>query len=305
MLRIATRGSPLALYQARQVAEALGGAEIVVVSTLGDRDRGLPVGSLGGRGVFVKEVEQALLDGRADLAVHSAKDLPASDAEGLVVGAVPPRADPRDALVGARLSELGTAATVATGSPRRRAQLAWLRPDLRFSELRGNIETRLGRVPRSGAVVVAAAALQRLGLSERASEILSPSVMLPQGGQGCLAVQCRGSDREVLDRLSALDHGPSHACLEAERAFLAALGAGCDTPAGALATPLGAGRLHLEAMVASGDGLVLIRREAEGEEPGALGRRLAGELLGRCGAEMLAGPASYEEGLGPLPGTRS
>ena len=196
-LRVATRGSPLALAQAGLVADALAVAtaagagdrrvttELVLVETAGDRRRDLPIGEVGGQGVFVKEVEQALLDGRADVAVHSAKDLPSTSAtDELEIVAVPGRADPRDALVGLGLSELGPGARVATGAARRRAQLAWLRPDLRFEELRGNVGTRLDKVPAAGAVVVAFAALERLGLTGLAAELLSTSTMLPQVGQG-------------------------------------------------------------------------------------------------------------------------
>ena len=200
-LRIATRGSELALVQAALVAEAVTlsarpsaiSFELVVVETAGDVQRERPIGEIGGQGVFVKEVEQALLEERADLAVHSAKDLPSvSGADGLCIVAVPERGDPRDALVGLPMGELGPGARVASGAPRRRAQLAWLRPDLRFQELRGNIATRLAKVPEGGAVVVAYAALQRLGLAEMAAEVLSLSTMMPQVGQGALAVQCRG-----------------------------------------------------------------------------------------------------------------
>src|SRR5580704_1977506 len=185
-LRVATRGSDLARWQATFVADRLRTAhpdltvELVVVSTTGDRRQDLPVWEIGGQGVFVKEVQAAVLEGRADVAVHSAKDLPSTSAPGLLLAAFPGRADPRDALVGAPLAALGPGALVATGSVRRRAQLAWVRPDLTFTGLRGNVATRLDRVPAGGAAVVAAAALERLGLADRAAEILAVEVMLPQ-----------------------------------------------------------------------------------------------------------------------------
>ncbi len=185
-LRVATRGSELARWQAHRVATLLGDdTELVVVSTTGDQRTDVPIHAVGGTGIFVKEVQQAVLDGRADVAVHSAKDLPASDnPDGLVIAAVPERADPRDALVGSTLAALPAGARVATGSVRRRAQLAALRPDLTFAELRGNIATRLARAADYDAVVVAAAALVRLGLDDRADELLDPSVHAPAGGAG-------------------------------------------------------------------------------------------------------------------------
>lgn len=289
-LRIATRQSELAMWQASWVAERIG-AEIVGVSTAGDRNQDRAIGSLGGRGVFVKEVQQAVLDGRADLAVHSAKDLPALDAPGLVIGAVPPRADPRDALVGATLEGLPTGAPVATGAPRRRAQLAWVRPDLSFHALRGNIATRLAKVPPGGAVVVAVAAMERLGLVDQITEILEPALMTPQGGQGCLAIECKVDDHRSLEAISVLDHGDSKAALAAERAFLAALGAGCDTPAGAFGTVVPGGGIRLEVMVASGDGRVLFRTAGSGREPGEVAQALATEVLSHCGARGLLGPS--------------
>lgn len=299
MLRIATRGSALALFQARWVAEHLGAAELVVVSTHGDREQGLPVGSIGGRGVFVKEVEQAVLDGHADLAVHSAKDLPANDPEGLVIAAVPTREDPRDVLVGATLAQLGTGAVVATGSPRRRAQLSWLRSDLGFSDLRGNIGTRLERVPPGGAVVMAAAALRRLDLWDRASQVLDPSLMIPQAGQGCLALQCKSDDHATIAKLASVDHRDSHASLIAERAFLSRLEAGCDTAAGALATVRADG-VEIQGVLASADGQMLARRSARGTDPQRVGTALAEDFLTSCGGALFVGQGGYEEGIGPV-----
>ena len=288
-LRVATRGSELARWQARRVAALLGAdTELVVVSTSGDERPDVPIHAVGGTGIFVKEVQQAVLDGRADLAVHSAKDLPASDApDGLVLAAVPERADPRDALVGSTLHALPPGARVATGSVRRRAQLAALRPDLTFAELRGNIATRLSRAPEFAAVVVAAAALERLGLADRADDILEPSVMLPQVAQGALAVECRTDDHDSLARVAAIDDARAHLAVGAERAYLAELGGGCDLPCGALAAVDDRGGVEVEALLASTDGHVVLRATARNTDPVAAGRAVAAELMARGGHALL------------------
>lgn len=293
-MRLATRGSPLALWQARRVAELLGGAqagpvELVVVQTTGDRRRDVSLAAIGGQGVFVKEVQTAVLRGDADAAVHSAKDLPSQTPAGLVLAAVPERADGRDALVGATLGGLPTGALVATGSVRRRAQLAWLRPDLGFVDLRGNIDSRLRRAEAAGGGVVAACALDRLGLSHRLTQRLDPSLVVPQVGQGAIAVECRADDQRLVEALGAVDDPVAHRCLLAERAFLAELGGGCTLPVGALASAAAgaAGPLELQGMLASRDGGVLVRRRRRGEDPAALGRALALELLDDCGGRDL------------------
>ncbi|MFO7592267.1 MAG: hydroxymethylbilane synthase [Acidimicrobiia bacterium] len=221
-LRVATRGSALARWQAERVVALLATAgsheaELVVVETTGDRRTDAPIHAIGGIGVFVKEVQEAVLDGRADLAVHSAKDLPAATPDGLVLAAVPERADPRDALVGATLDSLPTGAVVATGSVRRRAQLAGRRPDLGFAELRGNMHTRLEKAAGFDAVVVAAAALDRLGLEGRIAERLDTSIMLPQVAQGALAVECRADDHVSLQATGAIDDPDVRRAVEAER----------------------------------------------------------------------------------------
>jgi len=298
-LRIATRGSALALWQARHVAALLRDAadgdagadgpleiEEVVVRTTGDVRRDVPIHEMGGQGVFVKEVQTAVLDGRADLAVHSAKDLPPRPAPGLVLAAVPRRADPRDALAGAALADLAAGARVATGSVRRRAQLAWLRPDLTFVGLRGNIATRLDRVAAQGAdrvdgVVVAAAALERLGLLDRAAELLAVSDLLPQVGQGALAVECAEDRPVVRDLLARIEDPASRIEVDAERAFLDTLGGGCELPVGALARAgAGTGALTIDVMMASLDGRIVARHRAEGPaaDPEALGRAAAAGL---------------------------
>jgi hydroxymethylbilane synthase len=280
-LRIATRGSALARWQADHVASLLGVAtELVIVDTTADRRLDIPIEAMGGKGVFVKEVQAAVLDGRADLAVHSAKDLPAETAGGLALAAVPERGDVRDALVGSTLAGLREGATVATGSQRRRVQLAELRPDLRFEGLRGNMQTRLDKAADFDAVVVAAVAFARLGLDDRLTEVLATDVLLPQVGQGALAVECRAGDAGSRAALAAIEHGPSRRCVDAERAFLAELGGDCTIPVGAYATISGA-EVAMDGLLAGDDGLV--RRVRGSAVDGAeLGRRLARELRGRA-----------------------
>jgi hydroxymethylbilane synthase len=291
-LRIATRGSALARWQAEHVASLVGGAELVIVQTVGDRDKTTSLSELGGQGIFVKEVQQAVLDGRADLAVHSAKDLPSNPSlmtPGLVIGAVPERADARDALVGARLRDLAPGATVATGSARRRALLADLRPDLTFTDLRGNIDTRLAKVGDGvAAVVVAYAALERLGVADRAHEVLDVDVFVPQVAQGALAVECRADDVSTRTTLAALEHAPSRRAVDAERAWLAAIGGGCDLPAGAHAV-INGDDIRLTAVLASYDGRMVLRGTLTGSDPATLGTDLALQLLDRGGRWLIAG----------------
>jgi len=300
VLRAATRGSALARWQTDHVSallhrQGVDGVEAVIVQTEGDRRQDVPIEAIGGRGVFVKEVQAAVLDGRADFAVHSAKDLPSSpelQPEGLVIACIPERGDPRDAIVGGSLDGLAQGATVATGSVRRRVQLANLRPDLAFTGLRGNIETRLSRVGTEGisAVVVAAAALQRLERPEAdGADVLGPDVMVPQVAQGALAIECRAGDERVLGALAAIGHAPSRRAVEAERAFLAELGGGCDLPVGAHAV-VGAGdHLVLTGLIASHDGSTVLRETATGDDPAELGRRLATALLDGAGGRALLG----------------
>ena len=295
VLRAATRASALARCQtgivAGLLAEAGGVAtEPVAVSTTGDRRTDTPIHAMGGKGVFVKEVQAAVLDGRADIAVHSAKDLTSSTPEGLVLAAVPRRGDPRDALVGCGLADLPVGATVATGSVRRKAQLAHLRPDLRFAELRGNIATRLDLVASFDAIVMAAVALQRLGLEPGVVDVLNPDVFVPQVGQGAIAVECRATDRETLTLVSAIEHQPSRRTVDAERAFLAELGGDCNLPAGAHATNPGGG-VELTGLLSSIDGSRLIRDTRMGRDSEMLGRAVARHLLDdRGGRELLEPP---------------
>jgi hydroxymethylbilane synthase len=264
--------------------------ELVVVETIGDRRQDVPVWEMGGQGVFVKEVQAAVLDGRADLAVHSAKDLPSVTAAGLLLACVPERDDPSDALVGSTLADLPSGGLVATGSVRRRAQLAWLRPDLTFTGLRGNIATRLGRASPDQAVVVAVAALRRLGLLDRADEVLAPEIMLPQVAQGALAVECRADDTWAIGLLQAIDDRRAHRTVDAERGFLARLGGGCDLPVGALAVDNEAGEITVEGLLASADGHILLRARRQGgptEDPASVGAQLAEYLLTDAGGADL------------------
>lgn len=289
-LRVATRGSEQARAQAGHVADRLTAAsgrrvELVLIETSGDRVRDRPIWEIGGQGVFTKEVQHAVLDGRADVAVHSAKDLPSSwTTEGLVLACVPERADPRDALAGVALADLAEGATIATGSTRRRTQLAHLRPDLRFVGLRGNIPTRIARASDDDvdAVVVAVAGATWVGLEDRIAEVLEVSTMVPQVGQGALAIECRAGDHATIEAVRAIEHGPSRRRVDAERAFLAHLGGGCELPVGAHATLLPGGRLHVVGLVASSDGREVVRGEVEGDEP-AIGARLAARLLDEGG----------------------
>jgi hydroxymethylbilane synthase len=236
-LRLATRGSPQALAQSGTIAEALiatgNDVEIVTVVTTGDQQSDIALHTIGGQGVFVTEVQRAVLDGRADLAVHSAKDLPSTITDGLQIAAFGQRRNPNDALVGRSLAQLVHGASVATGSVRRRAQLADARPDIEFSELRGNIARRLERIPDGGAIVMAVAALQILGLVDRIAEELDPERFIPAVGQGAVAVECRVDDPVTAEILAGVDHGETRAAIEVERAFLAELGSGCSLPVGA------------------------------------------------------------------------
>jgi hydroxymethylbilane synthase len=294
-VRVGTRGSALSLAQTAQVTAALDRlgvhSDVVTIRTLGDRDPDSPTSALG-VGAFVKDLEAALMDGRVDLAVHSAKDLHSEATLGVALAAFLPRGDPLDVLVtrdGARLRALPAGAVVGTGSPRRRAFLLAARPDLVVIGIRGNVDTRLRKLAAGevDAVVLAAAGLERLGLSDRAVERLDPSVMLPAAGQGAIVVQARADADDLVARLAAIDHAPTRSAVEAERAFEAALGGTCDTAIAALGTVEG-DRLVLEGAVLDPDGSRMIRDHTSGAvtDPAGLGRVLA-ETLRSQGADRL------------------
>jgi hydroxymethylbilane synthase len=276
-VRVGTRGSALALAQATPVAQALGG-ELVVITTSGDRDR-----SAGDKGRWVSELERALLAGEIDLAIHSAKDVPAELAAGTALLPCPPRADPRDALCGApSLAALPEGARVGTASLRREAQLRALRPDLEIAELRGNVDTRLGRLAAGDfdAIVLAAAGLERLG---RGSEGTPLDELIPAAGQGVLALQARAGELGDV----AGDEEATVA-LRCERALVRALGADCDTPVGALAAVVDGGGLRLRAFVGRADGSAWLRDELEAADPDTLGAQMGERLLASGAREILA-----------------
>ena len=301
-LRLGTRGSALALAQSGHVAEAVSArlgrpVELVRVQTEGDVNAAA-IAQIGGTGVFVTALRDALLAGHVDLAVHSYKDLPTAPAEGLVIAAVPPREDPRDVLVardGLTLGELAAGARIGTGSPRRTAQLLGLGLGLDVVPIRGNVDTRIGKV-RSGeldAVVLARAGLARLGRLDEATEVIDPLTVLPAPAQGALAIECRADDRELADRLGALDDDDTRTAVVAERALLAALEAGCTAPVGALAQVAEGDdglEIYLRGLVAAVDGSDAVRLSATGptSEAAEVGRRLAAELLD-LGASSLMG----------------
>jgi hydroxymethylbilane synthase len=290
MLVIASRGSQLALWQARWVAAQLSAAgsecRIEIIKTTGDKISDVPLAKVGTKGLFTKEIEEALLDGRAHLAVHSLKDLPTELPAGLVLAAVPEREDPRDAVVGKKLADLPLGARVGTSSLRRAAQLRQLRPDLQVESVRGNLDTRLRKLDEGqyDAILLAAAGLKRLGWGSRIAEILPPEQMCPAVGQGALAIETRAG----FDGAAMLDHADTHTAVMAERAVLGALGGGCQVPIGAYAT-VSHGRVHILAVVAAPDGTQVIRAEGEGAAADAAetGARLAADLLDRGARRIL------------------
>jgi hydroxymethylbilane synthase len=296
-IKIGTRGSPLALVQAESVAaslRALGAAvEIVPVRTEGDRRLEVQLAAIGGKGLFVREIEEMLLAGTLDCAVHSLKDLPAETPAGLTLAAFPEREDARDVLVTrerCRLEDLRPGARIGTGSPRRRALALALRADLVVEPLRGNVDTRLQKLESQGldGVLLAAAGLTRLGRSPAHVQPLDPDVFVPAIGQGVLAVESRADDDRVVSLLGRLDHAATRACAMAERACLSGLGASCNSPVAAHAIQTGAA-LRMTALVASEDGRKVLRASGAGaaEGPEHLGRRLAGSLLDQ-GASSIA-----------------
>jgi hydroxymethylbilane synthase len=289
-LRLGTRRSRLALAQAQEVADRLAGGgievELVPMTTSGDRGDATPSSPFGVKGLFVHEIVRALQEGEVDGGVHSAKDLPSEDPDGVVVAAVPERADPLDVLV-TRDGQPAAGATVGTSSLRRRAQLSRSRPDLRVIDLRGNVDTRLRKL-EAGEVeglVLAAAGLARLGITPPSALPLPVEDMVPAPGQGALAVQARSEDDDVREALSAIDHDRSRAAFEAERALVAAVGGGCALPLGAYAEARSDG-IRLLAVVVRPDGTDLVWAQAEASTPEAVAAEVAGTLL-EGGAEAI------------------
>jgi hydroxymethylbilane synthase len=299
-LRIATRKSPLALWQAEHVAALLRRAhagleiELVPLVTQGDRIQDRSLAAIGGKGLFIKELEVALESGRADIAVHSMKDLPGDLPDGLVIAAVLERADPRDALLtaagAAGLGDLPQGARVGTSSLRRQAQLLAARPDLHIHTLRGNVDTRLRRLDDGDldAIVLACAGLMRLGLESRITARLDPKVCLPAVAQGVIGIECRGADARTLARVSVLNHEATRQTTDAERAFAHRLGGSCQSPIAAYARLEGE-RLTLDGLVAEPDGTRLLRDALSGGsgDPAALGRRLAERILAAGAGPLL------------------
>jgi hydroxymethylbilane synthase len=294
-LIIGTRGSALARRQADLALDALRHAvpeleaEIKVVQTEGDRRAGTPLDVIGGQGVFVKDIEQRLQTAEIDLAVHSLKDMPAEQPPGLMIGACLPRGDARDALVGrdsATLADLAPGARIGSDSGRRAMQVLAQRPDLEMASIRGNVETRIGKLDAGhyDGVVLALAGLERLGLAHRATQVFSIRDMLPAVGQGVLAIQCRSDDNEVIELLGAVDHPATHTAADAERAFLRALGAGCSLPVGAYAT-VEAEVIRLDAMLADESGKP---HRAEAKGPASAAERLGKALAQRLRIEARA-----------------
>jgi hydroxymethylbilane synthase len=299
VLRIATRKSPLALWQAEHVATLLRGAhaglnvELLPMSTQGDRIQDRSLAAIGGKGLFIKELEVALAERRADIAVHSMKDVPAEMPPGFVIAAFLTRADPRDALLcrrGSALGDLPAGAKLGTSSLRRRAQILAARPDLCIESLRGNVDTRLSRLENGAldAIVLACAGLVRLGLESHITTRLAPEAMLPAVGQGAIGIECRGDDRRTRALVGALDDAATHTALAAERAFARTLGGSCQSPIAALARIEG-DRLTLQGLVAEPDGSRLLRDSLSSECARAetLGEELARRLLESGARELL------------------
>jgi hydroxymethylbilane synthase len=296
-LRLGTRSSPLARWQAEWVAGQLRlhhvEVELVPITTQGDVTSG-PLGQIGGTGLFTKEIQRALLAGSVDLAVHSLKDLPTAPIEGLTLAAVPPRESVRDVLVGRtaqRLEDLPKGARVGTGSPRRRAQLWHFRRDLELLEIRGNVDTRLRKLDEGeyDAIVLAEAGLSRLGLAGRITQVIDPAIMLPAVGQGALGLETRANDPATIATVGALDHEQTHQAVLAERTVLATLRAGCLAPVGVWGRVAPDGRLQLDAVVLSDDGKQRLFATASADPRAAvhLGLSVANDLLEQGAAALI------------------
>ena len=279
MIVIGSRGSQLALWQARHVADLLNAeTRIEIIKTTGDKIQDVPLSQVGGKGLFTKEIEEALLDRRIDLAVHSLKDMPSELPAGLTLAAIPEREDPRDALLGAPLKE---GARVGTSSLRRSVQLMSMHRGVSIETLRGNLDTRIRKLDEGqyDTIVLAAAGLRRLGWADRISELIPVDVMIPAVGQGALAIETRDDNGDAHKIARMLDHQASRIAITAERAFLAVFGGGCQVPIGAHATVQGSA-IHLRAFVSDPDGSNAKRGELSGEDPVALGQELAAQLTG-------------------------
>ncbi|WP_446091951.1 hydroxymethylbilane synthase [Acinetobacter sp. 1124_18A] len=298
-LKIATRQSPLALWQAEYIRARLQElhpdltVELVKFVTQGDKILDTPLAKIGGKGLFVKELEAALLDGRADLAVHSMKDVPMALPEGLTLAVICEREDPLDAFVSnqfEKFADLPQGAKVGTSSLRRKSQILKQRPDLQIIDLRGNVGTRLAKLDdgQYDAIILASAGLKRLGLSERIRHCLTPDISLPAVGQGALGLECRAADQHVLALIQPLLHEETDVCVRAERAFNAYLEGGCQVPIAGYAT-LQNGQIHIEGRVGSADGQTLLRAELTDEASNAqqLGENLARNLLDQGAGELL------------------
>jgi hydroxymethylbilane synthase len=295
LLRIGSRGSQLALWQANHIRTLLEQCghkiEIEIIKTTGDKVTDVALAQVGTKGMFTKEIEEALAEKRIDLAVHSLKDLPTEIGSQFEIAAIPAREDARDAFCSSKyncIDELPNRARVGTSSLRRRAQLKRLRPDLDIQPLRGNVDTRLRKVDEGecDAVILAAAGLNRLGSSGYVRQVLSPKIMCPAAGQGALAVEIRRNDSASRQYLAFLESPVARATTTCERSLLDKLGGGCQVPIGAFAELIG-GRLHLEAIVARPDGTEILRDSAEGDDPVQLGEMLGETLLRRGGAAIL------------------
>lgn len=279
MIVIGSRGSQLALWQARHIAAKLNvETRIEVIKTTGDKIQDVPLSQVGGKGLFTKEIEEALLDRRVDLAVHSLKDMPSQLPSGLILSAIPEREDPRDALLGAPLKE---GARVGTSSLRRSVQLMAMHRGVSIETLRGNVDTRIRKLDEGqyDTIILAAAGLRRLGWADRISELIPVDVMIPAVGQGALAIETRDDQGEAHQLARTLDHEASHIAITAERAFLAVFGGGCQVPIGAHAT-LHGGKIHLRAFVSEPDGSNVKRGELSGADPVSVGEELAKRLTG-------------------------
>ncbi|MDF1795516.1 MAG: hydroxymethylbilane synthase [Coxiellaceae bacterium] len=299
-LTIATRKSPMAMWQAEHIKQRLHTfhpeltIDILGVSTSGDRDKQTPLAELGGKNVFVKEIQQQLLEGNADIAVHCVKDMSAHSIAGLQLTAICERDDARDAFVShqyERLEDLPAGASIGTGSPRRESQLKSLRPDISIKPIRGNVDTRLKKLDDGeyDAILLSAAGLTRMDMAYRVKYLFQPQQMIPAIGQGALGIECRGVDIDSQEIISVLDHAPSHLCVAAERAVNQRLCGDCHTPLGAYATLNDDNILSIIAMVGSSDGSIILRSQQQGNAENAqhLGISVANDLIAQGAHDML------------------